>query len=154
MATPPHILVADDERSIRLTLEAGLTLNGFRVTCVRSGNEALAAAREQQFDAILSDIYMPDGNGVEIVHELRELHPRVPIILMTAQGSVDLAVRAVAEGANDFIAKPFEVAVVAALLQRSLNAQHEAKAVVSQDNAELLADFSRTGLVGCSPAMV
>ena len=102
MATPPHILVADDERAIRLTLEAGLTLNGFRVTCVRSGNEALAAAREQQFDAILSDIYMPDGNGVEIVHELRELHPRVPIILMTAQGSVDLAVRAVAEGANDF----------------------------------------------------
>ena len=57
---PPHILIADDERSIRLMLETGLTLNGFRVTCARNGREALELAKAEKFDAVLSDIYMPD----------------------------------------------------------------------------------------------
>src|SRR5207253_4935130 len=119
----PHILVADDERSIRLTLETGFALNGFRVTCARSGREALEAMRGAHFDAIVSDIFMPDGNGLEIVRELRAISPGIPIILITAQGSVELAVRAVAEGASDFIAKPFEIAALTALVRRHLKAR-------------------------------
>jgi len=57
----PHILVADDERSIRLTLETGLTLNGFRVTCARTGREAVEAARSLRFDAVISDVLMPEA---------------------------------------------------------------------------------------------
>src|SRR5213076_1997242 len=94
----PHILVADDERSIRLTLETGLALNGFRVTCARTGREVLQAARTSKFDAVVSDIFMPDGNGIDVVRELRTISPATPIILITAQGSVELAVRAVSEG--------------------------------------------------------
>src|SRR5262245_36858409 len=99
MSEKPHILVADDEPSIRFTLEAGLSLKGFRVTCARTGREALAAARATNFDAVVSDVYMPDGDGLEVVRELRQsISPEIPIILITAQGSVELAVQAVSEG--------------------------------------------------------
>ena len=155
MSEKPHILVADDERSIRFTLEAGLSLKGFRVTCVRSGREALKAARISHFDAVVSDIYMPDGDGLEVVRELRQsVSPEIPIILITAQGSVELAVRAVEEGASDFIAKPFEIAELAALVRRHLRGGREAASEAAEDSSPPLEDFSRSGLVGRSPAMI
>src|SRR5215467_2562399 len=124
----PHILVADDERSIRLMLETGLALNGFRVTSARTGREAMEAASSGQFDAVLSDIYMPDGGGLELVDSLRTSDPNLPIVLMTAQGSVEVAVQAVERGASDFIGKPFEISAVVDLLRRILNARQEAAA--------------------------
>src|SRR5882762_9898804 len=124
--TLPHILVVDDQRNIRLMLETGLSVNGFRVNCARNGAEALAAVRSQPFDGVISDIYMPDVDGLQLVKELRLGWPSLPIILMTAQGSLELAVRAVEEGATDFIAKPFEVRAVAALVRRHLSAASEA----------------------------
>ena len=150
----PHILVADDERSIRLTLETGLTLNGFRVTCARTGREALQAARASSFDAVVSDIFMPDGDGLDVVRELRAISPATPIILITAQGSLELAVRAVSEGASDFIAKPFEVAALAALVRRHLDSRIEAEADTSPNDVSFINEFSNSGLVGRSAAMV
>jgi DNA-binding NtrC family response regulator len=150
----PHILIADDERSIRLTLETGLTLNGFRVTCARTGREALQAARASNFDAVVSDIFMPDGDGLEVVRELRAISPATPIILITAQGSVELAVRAVAEGASDFIAKPFEVAALAALVRRHLDSRLEFEADTAAEDSTFVNEFSNSGLVGRSAAMV
>ena len=80
-----HILVADDERSIRLMLEAGLKLHGFRVTSVPSGLKALEVARNGGIDAVLSDIYMPDGGGLDLVKDLRRIDPAIPIILMSSK---------------------------------------------------------------------
>lgn len=154
MTSLPHILVADDERSIRLTLDAGLALNGFRVTCVRTGREAVAAAREQQFDAVVCDVYMPDGDGLSVIRELRSLIHSPPIILMTAQGSIDLAVQAVSEGASDFIAKPFEVSDVADLIRRYIETQREADSATTDTNEVSPDDISRTGLIGRSAAMM
>jgi DNA-binding NtrC family response regulator len=153
MVNPFNILVVDDQHSIRLMLESGLSLNGFRVSCARNGTEAVAAASTGKFDAVISDIYMPDGDGLGMVQKLRTVLPSLPIILMTAQGSVELAVRAVEEGATDFIAKPFEVSAVAALLKRHLSAASEA-ADGGGDISTLVAGISRSGLVGKSPAMV
>ena len=153
MTRLPHILVVDDQHAIRLMLESGLSLNGFRVSCARNGAEALAAASSEEFDAVISDIYMPDGDGLTMVQELRALFPTLPIVLMTAQGSLELAVRAVEEGATDFIAKPFEVSAVAALLRRHLSATSEA-ADGGVEISSLVEDISRSGLVGKSPAMV
>jgi DNA-binding NtrC family response regulator len=148
-----NILVVDDQHAIRLMLESGLSLNGFNVSCARNGREALAAASSGKFDAVISDIYMPDGDGLDVVQKLRTVSPSLPIILMTAQGSVELAVRAVEEGATDFIAKPFEVSAVAALLRRHLSTVSEA-ADAGSDISTLVAGISRSGLVGKSPAMV
>src|SRR5882762_6951120 len=151
--TLPHILVVDDQRNIRLMLETGLSVNGFRVNCARNGAEALAAVRSQPFDGVISDIYMPDVDGLQLVKELRLGWPSLPIILMTAQGSLELAVRAVEEGATDFIAKPFEVRAVAALVRRHLSAASEASDS-SNEGFILLDSISRSGLHGKSPAMV
>jgi len=148
----PNILVADDERSIRLMLETGLTLNGFRVTAVRTGREALEAATSGQFDAVLSDIYMPDGGGLELVDSLRSSDPNLPIVLMTAQGSVEVAVQAVERGATDFIGKPFEISAVVDLLRRILSARQEAAANAAVDSPE--AQLSNAGLVGRSAPMI
>src|SRR6202171_5382514 len=108
MSTSYHILVADDELSIRYLLQTGLELSGFSVTCASSGREALDVARAKAFDAVISDVFMADGDGLDLARELRALHPHITIILMTAQGSLDVAVRAVAEGTNDFIARSEE----------------------------------------------
>ena len=152
MSTQPNILVADDERSIRLMLETGLTLNGFRVTAVRTGREALEAASAGHFDAVLSDIYMPDGGGLELVASLRATDPHLPIVLMTAQGSLELAVEAVARGASDFIGKPFEISAVVDLLRRILEARREADASSGGESSEN--QLTEAGLVGRSAPMI
>lgn len=152
MPYQPRILIADDERSIRLMLETGLTLNGFRVTSARTGREALESASSGQFDAILSDVYMPDGGGLELVDSLRAADPKIPIVLMTAQGSLAVAVEAVARGATDFIGKPFDISAVVALLRRYLEARREAEAAPPPE--ETSEDFTRAGLVGRSASMV
>jgi len=156
----PHILVADDDKSIRLLLDTGLSLNGFRVTVVRSGHEAAEAAKHTRFDAVLSDIYMPDGGGLELVEDLLQLQPSVPVILMTAQGSVETAMEAVSRGAADFVGKPFELAAVVATLKRHLHARAEAaiEAAGAATNGAQQQDapekFSRSGLVGRSAPMI
>ncbi|HEY6346128.1 MAG TPA: sigma-54 dependent transcriptional regulator [Bryobacteraceae bacterium] len=148
----PHILVADDERSIRLMLEAGLKLYGFRVTAVSTGSRALEATRNGGIDAVLSDIYMPDGDGLDLVRDLRRIDPAIPVILMTAQGSVEAAVKAMAEDATDFIGKPFDVAAVVELLRRHLGARREATSDQAPSSVESV--ISRSGLVGRSAPMV
>src|SRR5580704_13765827 len=138
-----HILVADDERSIRLMLEAGLKLSGFRVTAVPTGSKALEVARNGGVDAVLSDIFMPDGGGLDLVKDLRQADPALPIILMTAQGSVEAAVSAIAEGATDFIGKPFDVAAVVDLLRRHLAARLEAQSAQASQTVENVISSSR-----------
>lgn len=151
MAAQPHILVADDERSIRMMLETGLRLNGFQATCVRSGEEALAALEGGGFDAVLSDVYMPNGSGLDLVAELRNAGTSIPVVLMTAQGSLEAAVEALSRGATDFIGKPFEISEVVALLRRHLQARIEAQ---NNSPAEEAANLPASGLVGRSAPMV
>lgn len=151
MTESPHILIADDDRSIRLMLETGLSLNGFTVTSTRSGNEAADQLRKGGFDAVLSDVYMPDGGGLELVESMLQLCPNTPVILMTAQGSVEIAVEAVNRGAADFIGKPFDVAAVIAILRRQIAARREAAAKGEEPVEDV---FSKSGLIGRSAAMI
>ncbi len=151
MTESPHILIADDDRSIRLMLETGLSLNGFSVTSTRSGNEAAELLRHGRFDAVLSDVYMPDGGGLDLVESLLTISPQTPVILMTAQGSVEIAVEAVSRGAADFIGKPFDVATVIALLRRHIAARQEAENRTEEPPADV---FSKSGLIGRSAAMI
>jgi DNA-binding NtrC family response regulator len=147
-----HILVADDERSIRMMLEAGLKINGFRVTTVPTGSRAVEVARAGGIDAVLSDIYMPDGGGLDLIKDIHQIDPAIPIILMTAQGTVEAAVKAMSEGATDFIGKPFDVSAVVELLRRHLGARSEAES--SKTPAGIESAISASGLVGRSVSMV
>lgn len=154
MNEKPHILIVDDEPAIRLTLETGLSLKGFRVSSAESGREAVEVLSKQKFDAVLCDVLMPDGDGLSVVRDLREFDKDLPLILMTAQGSVEIAFESISEGASDFIAKPFEISAVAVLLKRHLEAGREKHNRTDAKDANLPEQFSASGLVGRSAAMV
>src|SRR5687767_8038749 len=113
---PFRVLVVDDERGARMALEVPLRLSGYDVQCASGGQDAIELARQHKFDVVLTDIFMPGVRGIEVVREFRRLSPDTRIIAMTAQGSLEIAMEAIAEGAFDFIAKPFDVDEVLALL--------------------------------------
>lgn len=153
MAEKPHILIVDDEPAIRLTLETGLAFKGFRVSSASDGREALDLLEKENFDAVICDLVMPDGDGLSVVGGLRRFDKNTPVILMTAQGSVETAFASIGTGASDFIAKPFEIAALATLVSRHLEARREKEAQTkSFPNAPT--DFTKSGLIGRSPAMV
>ena len=154
MTERPHILIVDDDAAIRLTLETGLSLKGFRISSAVSGRKAIELIETKKFDAVICDVVMPDGDGLSVVRRLRELDSDLPIILMTAQGSVETAYASIGEGATDFVAKPFEIAALAALAQKHLSARFERyqQSLIADEN--LPDELSKSGLIGRSPPMV
>ena len=102
------ILVVDDERNYLFVLEDLLADEGYKVVTASSGNEALKKLKEDQIDAVLSDIKMPGMNGIEFLERVVAIDPGLPVILMTAFAEVDQAVLAMKKGAIDHIQKPFD----------------------------------------------
>src|SRR5207237_10751471 len=91
------VLIADDERGARLALEVPLRLSGYSVTAVASGREAIELGRQGRFDVVLTDVFMPDIGGLDVVREFRRVSRETQVIAMTAQGSLDTAPAAIAE---------------------------------------------------------
>lgn len=154
MTEKPHILIVDDEPAIRVTLETGLSLKGFRISSASSGREAVSLLKTKKYDAVICDVVMPDGDGLSVVRELREFDKDLPVILMTAQGSVETAYESFGAGASDFIAKPFEISALAAITRRHLDARLEKDKQSPAPEQNLLDEFSSSGIIGRSPAMV
>jgi len=101
------ILVVDDEAEIREGLELLLGSEGYGVTTAETGAAGLAKLEEQPFDLLLLDVSLPDRNGLDILREIRHRDPAIPIVLITAYGSVDMARAAFKSGAQDYITKPW-----------------------------------------------
>lgn len=141
------ILVADDERGARLALEVPLRLNGYEVTAVGSGREAIERGRAEHFDVVLTDVFMPDVGGLEVIREFRRLDPETKVIALMAQGSLEIAMEAIQEGAADFMAKPFDIEQVMTVVERAAERGHAPR---DEDEPEL----SGSGLIGHSPQMV
>jgi two-component system, OmpR family, KDP operon response regulator KdpE len=114
------VLIVDDERSIRLSLRTILSGLGFMIIEAARGEEALALVRTTQFDAVLLDINMPGMGGVEVCRMMRKNSARVPIIMLTVQGSEDRKVEALDAGADDYITKPFGVKELMARLRGAI----------------------------------
>ena len=148
--SPFRVLVVDDERGVRMALEVPLRLSGYEVVSAAGGREAIELGRQHRFDVVLTDIFMPGVRGIEVVREFRTFSPDTKIIAMTAQGSLEIALEAMAEGAFDFIAKPFDVDEVLALLSRAT--RREVASLPGASGGEQ--DFSASGLIGHSPPMV
>jgi DNA-binding NtrC family response regulator len=102
------ILIIDDEAEIRESLETLLQLEGYNVASAATGAEGLALVGERIFDAVLLDLALPDRNGMEVLTELRLLNPEQAVIMITAYGTVENAVRAMQCGATNFIQKPWD----------------------------------------------
>lgn len=103
------ILVVDDEAPIREVLQKGLSqMGGFLVDTAQNGQEAIEKVERETFDIVLTDLMMPEMNGMELLKMIKGTRPELPVIMMTAYGSIDNAVEAMKIGANDYITKPVD----------------------------------------------
>jgi putative nucleotidyltransferase with HDIG domain len=102
------VLVVDDEEAIREVVSTLLDAQGYRCTVCSNGRLALDAFRKDTFDLVLSDIVMPEMDGLKLLGELRNEDPDVPVIMVTAMHDISIALEAIRTGAYDYILKPFE----------------------------------------------
>ena len=152
MAKKISILIVDDEESVRDSLYNWFIEDGFRVACAENAKKALTILESDQFDIILADIKMPGMDGLEMLRRIKSIKPDSIVIVMTAFATVDTAVKALKDGAYDYVTKPFDPDDLTHLIrnatkQISLADENEnlKKKVISLENVE--------DLIGKSEAM-
>ncbi len=138
-----RLLVVDDEANLRRVLSALLGADGHRVTEAGTVSEAVAALAAADFDAVLTDQKLPDGEGLQLVSALRERESAPPVIVITAFATVELAVEAMRLGAFDFITKPFLPEAVRAAVRRAAE-----RAELQRENARLRDEVQRLAAAG------
>ena len=146
------ILVIDDEPTLRDSLQFALSASGYDVRTARSGEEGWDFFQKEGADLVLLDHWLPGINGDQVLALMKEASPEVPVIIMTAQGSVELAVQAMKMGAFDFLVKPFELDQVEALVQKGLE-RTRLKKEVEWLRAQYQEKFRAGGIIGVSPKM-
>lgn len=114
------VLIVDDEKNIRLALSEALVDMDIRVESTSTGEEALTALEREAFSLVLLDLKMPGLDGMEVLRRIRQSHPNVDVVIITAHGTVDAAVEAMKLGAVDFLRKPFTPAEVRRLVARMI----------------------------------
>jgi len=146
----PQILTVDDDAVTCDLLCEVFTREGFGATFANSGEAALVAVARQRPDLLLSDIRMKTRlDGLSLLEIVHREYPGVPVVLMTAFGSIDTAVRAVKEGAFDYISKPFNIDELVAIVRRAL-----ANGSSKQPTSDLDDEERTSGLIGRTPAML
>ncbi len=115
-----HILVVDDEASLLEFLSMMLQEEGYRVTTASSFTAATEALHKNNFELMLCDIMMPDGNGLDLLREIKQRHERTSVIMMTAYNSTRSAIEAMRFGAYDYVSKPFDVEEMRVLVAKAL----------------------------------
>jgi len=147
------ILVVDDEDSHRLMLRAHLEEEGFEVSEASEGQEAVHQLNERSFDLVLMDIRMPNMDGMEALRQIKRMNATVPVIMMTAYGSIDSAVEALKSGAEDYLTKPLDVDELMIKVRKALHVkQLEQENVVNRERLGIRFDFSN--IIGSSPKML
>ena len=102
------VLVVDDEDDVIEVVQDRLEAYGFSVTTARTGLEALQRLSVERFDGVFLDIKMPEMDGIEALEQIRGQGLKIPVIILTASSTNDLALEAIAKGADDYVLKPFE----------------------------------------------
>jgi len=115
-----RILVVDDEEDILGLLSELLQRWGFEADTVTNGREALERFHGRDFDLVLTDLKMPDMDGLELLRRIREENPRVPVLMLTGFPTVDSAVQAIQEGAYDYLIKPINPEELRFRIQKAL----------------------------------
>jgi PAS domain S-box-containing protein len=126
------ILVVDDEVELKNILVEALTSQGYEASGFTDGEQALGALREEAFDVLLTDLMMPDMDGIMLLRESLQIDPHLICIMMTGHGTIQTAVDAMKGGAFDYVLKPFRLQAVLPVLTRAMNARH-----VQLDNLQL-----------------
>ncbi|MCL4500742.1 MAG: sigma-54 dependent transcriptional regulator [Deltaproteobacteria bacterium] len=148
-----HLLIVDDEAGHRQMLRAYLEDEGFEVKEAADGLQSVAAVRNQAFDLVLLDLKMPGMDGLEVLREIRSISEALPIIMMTAYGTIESAVEAIKAGAQDFVAKPLDMEELTLKIHKILRL-HELEQGSLLQQARLDAQFDFSRIIGRSPAML
>jgi len=147
------ILIADDEPNIRRVLEASFTKDGYTVLTAENGRKALdIVSTEPNIDVLLSDLIMPDMNGVELLEAVREINPGMSVLMITAHGTIKSAVDAMRLGAFDYITKPFDMDEIKVIVKKALERRH----LISENQdlrQQLKSRYKFDNIVGTSSRM-
>ncbi|MGA9111723.1 MAG: sigma-54-dependent transcriptional regulator [Smithella sp.] len=147
-----RILIVDDDQNMCELLEADLSRRGFQISCFTSANEAFHALQEKEFDTVLTDLQMPGMDGLDLCNRIVLNRPDVPVIVITAFGSMETAIKAMRAGAYDFVTKPVEMDILALTLERAV------KHRLLQEQVKILSEVVETAkkyheLIGASRSM-
>ena len=147
------ILIVDDEKNYLVVLEALLSAEGYEIVTARDAKMAVSILREADLDLVITDMKMPGMSGMELLEKCKKINPEIPIIMMTAFGTIEMAVEAMKKRAYDYIQKPFENEQLKLTVKKAL----ENHRLVKENRllAEALSDRFRYGnMVGKSKPMV
>ncbi|AEB08221.1 sigma-54-dependent transcriptional regulator [Desulfobacca acetoxidans] len=146
------ILVVDDEKNYLLVMETLLAGAGYEVFTADSGETALELTRRNDLDLVVTDMKMPRMSGIELLEQLKQVYPDLPVIMMTAYGTVEKAVEAMKKGAFDYILKPFKNEEILLTIAKALELRH-----LLTENRRLRHDLEQRhrfdNIVGNSKAM-
>ncbi len=109
MKSKGKVLIVDDEPNIRRILQASLERSGYAASAAENGEDALAKLDSNRFDLVITDVMMPGMTGVELLNQIKSRWPELPVLIMTAYGTIPQAVEAIKAGAGDYIPKPFDL---------------------------------------------
>jgi two-component system NtrC family response regulator len=148
----PKILIAEDEKTQRELLEGFLKKEGFTVEAVTNGREVLQRLGQNFFDVAVVDYKMPDLDGLQTLREIRRLYPDLPVLMMTAYGTVETAVASMKEGALDYLTKPIDLEELLLILQKVIERSN-----LIRENQELKARlqerYTSANIIYGSPGM-
>ena len=142
------VWVVDDDSSIRWVLERALAGAGLSCTTFENGNDVLGALASKTPDVLLSDIRMPGMDGLALLKQIKQRHPMLPVIIMTAHSDLDAAVSAYQQGAFDYLPKPFDIDEAVALVERAISHYQE-----QQQPRNIQINGPTTDIIGEAPAM-
>ena len=120
-----RILVVDDKKNIRILLNELLSGMGYRVLEAKDGKEAMGVVEVGPIDLVMTDLKMPDMDGIQLTRAIRRIRPNLPIIVYSAHRFIDTAPAALKAGANDYLAKPFLRTKIEQAVERLLKEQEE-----------------------------
>jgi DNA-binding NtrC family response regulator len=145
------VLVVDDEPGIRLAVRHYLNVQGLDVVESETCEQALAAYREQHFDAAIVDYNLIDGNAIDLLVKFHELDADLPVVVLTGFGTIELAVQALQKGAANFLTKPVELSALYLMVQRLIDGQRDRRHLYARQTGETRRQFDP--FVGTSAAI-
>lgn len=146
-----RVLIVDDESCIRFGIRDFLESNRYEVEEAGSGREAEARFRTFRPELILIDYLLPDGNALDLLSRLKETDPSIPVVILTGHGSIDLAVRAIKEGAEHFLTKPVELPTLLVIIRRIMEHRRNRQKHLADRTRE--ARLAIDPFLGASPAI-
>jgi len=147
-----NILLVDDEQPIREALLLLLKNADYRISGCGSGQEAIQHLESEQYDIVVTDLFLPDVNGIDILKKAKELSPTIEVILITGHASAETAVRAMKEGAFDYITKPLNIEELRVIITKAIEKQQILSENISLKK-QLRDKYEFSNIIGSSPAM-